>query len=47
MLSTNGEHRVIHDATHESLIPVSTDAAAATDTIREVVTSVRNSSPLN
>jgi hypothetical protein len=46
-LSTNSEHRVIDDATHESLILVSTDAAAATKAVREVVASVRNSSPLN
>ena len=47
MLSTNSQHRVIHDATRASLILVSTDAAAATDAIREVVASVRNSSPLH
>lgn len=47
MLSTNSQHRVVHDATHGSLVLVSTDAAAATDAIREVVASVRNSSPLH
>ena len=35
------------DATHESLLLVPTDAAAATKAIRDVVTSVRTSSPLN
>lgn len=46
-LSTNSQHRVIPDATHGSLVLISTDAAAATDAIREVVASVRNSSPLH
>jgi len=45
-LSTNSEHRVVADATHESLL-VPTDAAAATKAIRDVVMSVRTSSPLN
>lgn len=46
-LSTNSEHRVVADATHESLLLVPTDAAAATKAIRDVVTSVRTASPLN
>jgi hypothetical protein len=46
-LSTNSEHRVIGDATHESLLLQPTDAAAASKAIRDVITSVRNSSPLN
>ena len=46
-LSTNSEHRVIAGATHESLVLDPTDAAAATKAIRDVVTSARNSSPLN
>ncbi len=45
-LSTNSRHRVVAD-THESLLLVSTDAAAATKAIRDIVTSVRTSSPLN
>jgi hypothetical protein len=44
-LSTNSEHRVVADATHESLLLVRTDAAAATKAIRDVVTSVRTASP--
>ena len=46
-LSTNSEHRVVADATHESLLLVPTDGAAATKAIRDVVMSVRTSSPLN
>jgi hypothetical protein len=45
--STNSEHRVVADATHESLLLVPTDAAAATKAIRAVVMSIRTSSPLN
>ncbi len=46
-LSTNSEHCVVADATHESLLLVRTDAAAATKASRDVVTSVRTASPLN
>jgi hypothetical protein len=46
-LSSNSQHRIVQDATHASLILMSTEAAAATDAIREVVASVRNSSSLH
>jgi hypothetical protein len=46
-LSTNSEHRVVAGATHVSLVLVQADAAAATKAIRDVVTAVRNSAPLN
>jgi pimeloyl-ACP methyl ester carboxylesterase len=45
-LSTNSRHRVVADATHASLVEDETDAAAASQAIRDVVTSVRTSRPL-
>jgi pimeloyl-ACP methyl ester carboxylesterase len=41
-LSTNSVHRVIDGATHEDLIANQEDAAATTQAILEVVSSVRN-----
>jgi hypothetical protein len=43
-LSTNSRHRVVADAT---LLLNETDAAAASQAIRDVVASVRTSRPLN
>jgi pimeloyl-ACP methyl ester carboxylesterase len=45
-LSTNSRHRVIADATHASLAENETDAAAASQAIRDVIASVRTSRPL-
>jgi hypothetical protein len=45
-LSTNSQHRVVADATHASLVLDATDAAAASQAIRDVVASVRTSKPL-
>ena len=45
-LSTNSLHRVVADATHASLLEDEQDAAAASQAIRDVVTSVRTSTPL-
>ena len=45
-LSTNSRHRVVADATHQSLVLDETDAAAASQAIRDVVTAVRTSRPL-
>ena len=41
-LSTNSVHRIIDGATHEDLITNEEDAAATTQAIRDVVTSVRS-----
>jgi hypothetical protein len=46
-LSTNSRHRIVADATHASLVLDETDATAASQAIRDVVASVRTSSPLN
>ena len=46
-LSTNSRHRVVADATHASLVLDETDAAAASQAIRDVVASLRTSKPLN
>jgi pimeloyl-ACP methyl ester carboxylesterase len=46
-LSSNSQHRVVADATHASLVLNETDAAAASQAIRDVVASVRTSRPLN
>ena len=43
---TNSRHRVVADATHASLVLDETDAAAASQAIRDVVASVRTSRPL-
>jgi pimeloyl-ACP methyl ester carboxylesterase len=45
-LSTNSVHRVIDGATHEALIADEKDAAATTQAILDVVSSVRNARPL-
>jgi pimeloyl-ACP methyl ester carboxylesterase len=45
-LSTNSVHRVIHGATHPSLILDEADAAATTQAILDVVSSVRSADPL-
>jgi pimeloyl-ACP methyl ester carboxylesterase len=46
-LSTNSRHQIVADATHASLVLNETDAAAASQAIRDVVASVRTSRPLN
>ena len=46
-LSTNSAHRVVEGATHESLILEQHDAAATTDAILDVVSSVRSREPLD
>jgi pimeloyl-ACP methyl ester carboxylesterase len=45
-LSTNSVHRVIAEATHASLIGEQRDAAATTQAVLDVVSSVRSSGPL-
>jgi pimeloyl-ACP methyl ester carboxylesterase len=45
-LSTNSTHRLIDDATHESLLLERQDAAATTRAILDVVSSVRSREPL-
>lgn len=45
-LSNNSRHDVVADATHPSLVLDQTDAAAASQAIRDVVASVRTSRPL-
>ena len=45
-LSTTSQHRVLDGATHDSLIDHEQDAAAVTQAIRDVVTSVRAATPL-
>jgi pimeloyl-ACP methyl ester carboxylesterase len=45
-LSTNSVHRVIDGATHDSLISDEEDAAATTQAILDVVSSVRSAAPL-
>jgi pimeloyl-ACP methyl ester carboxylesterase len=45
-LSTNSRHDVVANATHPSLVLNETDAAAASQAIRDVVASVRTSRPL-
>ena len=45
-LSTNSVHRVIDGATHEALIADEEDAAATTQAILDVVSSVRSAGPL-
>ncbi|MFI5898465.1 alpha/beta hydrolase [Actinoplanes sp. NPDC051513] len=46
-LSTNSVHRVIDGATHDSLISNQEDAAATTQAILDVVSSVRSPGPLD
>jgi hypothetical protein len=46
-LSTNSVHRVIDGATHTSLIMDEEDAAATTQAILDVVSSVRSAGPLD
>jgi pimeloyl-ACP methyl ester carboxylesterase len=45
-LSTNSRHQIVADATHASLVLDKTDAAAASQAIRDVVAAVRTSRPL-
>jgi pimeloyl-ACP methyl ester carboxylesterase len=45
-LSTNSRHQTVADATHASLVLDQTDAAAASQAIRDVVAAVRTSRPL-
>ncbi len=45
-LSTNSRHDVVAEATHASLVLNETDAAAASQAIRDVVAAVRTSRPL-
>ena len=45
-LSTNSTHRLVDDATHESLILEQHDAAATTEAILDVVSSVRSREPM-
>jgi pimeloyl-ACP methyl ester carboxylesterase len=45
-LSTNSVHRVIDGATHEALVADEQDAAATTQAILDVVSSVRSAGPL-
>ncbi|HKO85809.1 MAG TPA: alpha/beta hydrolase [Actinomycetota bacterium] len=45
-LSTNSVHRVIADATHQDLVGNEEDAAATTQAILDVVSSVRSGGPL-
>jgi hypothetical protein len=45
-LSTNSVHRVIDGATHQTLIADEEDAAATTQAILDVVSSVRSPGPL-
>lgn len=45
-LSTNSVHRVIDGATHEALVADEDDAAATTQAILDVVSSVRSAGPL-
>ena len=46
-LSTHSRHRIVAEATQASLVLDETDAAAASQAIRDVVASVRTSRPLN
>ena len=45
-LSTNSRHQIVADATHVSLVLDQTDAAAASQAIRDVIAAVRTSGPL-
>jgi hypothetical protein len=45
-LSTKSRHDVVAEATHASLVLNETDAAAASQAIRDVVAAVRTSRPL-
>ena len=45
-LSANSRHQIVADATHVSLVLDQTDAAAASQAIRDVVAAVRTSGPL-
>jgi hypothetical protein len=45
-LSTNSRHDVVAEATHASLVLNETDAAAASQAIRDVAAAVRTSRPL-
>ena len=45
-LSANSRHQIVADATHASLVLDQTDAAAASQAIRDLVAAVRTSGPL-
>ena len=45
-LSSNSRHQIVADATHVSLVLDQTDAAAASQAIRDVIAAVRTSGPL-
>jgi pimeloyl-ACP methyl ester carboxylesterase len=45
-LSTNGDHRIVSDATHATLIDNSAIATQSSQAIRDVVTSVRTGAPV-
>ena len=45
-LSPNSRHQIVADATHVSLVLDQTDAAAASQAIRDVIAAVRTSGPL-
>jgi len=45
-LSSNGSHRVLANTEHVALIEDQTRAATASQAIQDVVTSVRNATPL-
>ena len=45
-LSTNSVHRVIDGATHEALVADEAGAAATTQAILDVVSSIRSARPL-
>ena len=46
-LSSNSSHRVLANTEHLSLIEEQTSAATASQAIQDVVTSVRNATPLS
>ena len=46
-LSTNSAHRVVDGATHEALILEQDDAAATTEAVLDVVSSVRSGEPVD
>lgn len=46
-MSTNSAHRTINGATHEELIADENDSAATSQAIHDVLTAIRNSTPLS
>jgi len=45
-MSTNSVHRTVGGATHEQLIADEKDSTATSDAVLDVVTSLRNATPL-